>query len=359
MRKSVKALAMLLAATMMFTACGSSTNETAEETNVAGEGTNEAVEVTRGEFNVADFVTIEDYEGLKIAKADVTATEDEIQQEIDNLVQDGVTLKKVKRAAKEGDTVNIDYEGKLDGVAFEGGTATDYDLELGSHSFIDGFEDGLIGVKAGKKVSLNLTFPDPYENNPDLAGKEVVFDVTVNEVKKPVTPEYDDELVKNNTEYKSTTEFEAAVKADLEESKLNTAMNTNILAKAQFAETLPESLVNFYQTRYVEYYDSMFTMYYGMTLEDYLAQIGQTMDDFYSQVGVEDTVKNELVWSYIAEKEGFAAEGEDYDAYLQEQADNYGIEVDEYLEQMTEDEAKFVYCIDKAQKFVMDNLVIE
>ncbi|MDE7257698.1 MAG: FKBP-type peptidyl-prolyl cis-trans isomerase, partial [Lachnospiraceae bacterium] len=99
------------------------------------------------------------------------------------------------RAVENGDTANIDFVGYIDGEAFDGGTGTGYDLTIGAHQFIDGFEDGLIGVNIGETVSLNLKFPDPYERNPDLAGVPVIFEVTVNSISKQVTPELNDEFV--------------------------------------------------------------------------------------------------------------------------------------------------------------------
>lgn len=356
MKKCMKGLALVLAATMLFTGCGSTsaTNETVAETAAA-----ENEVVTRGEYNIPDYVTITDYKGIKLSKDAVTATDDEIQEQIDTLIEYGVSEKSVTRAAKSGDIVNIDYEGSMDGETFDGGTSTGYDLELGSGTFIDGFEDGLIGVKAGETVTLNLKFPDDYSVDTTKAGKDVDFKVTVNEVKKKVTPEYNDELVQDQTDYNTTDEFEAAAKADIEDTKMTNAMNSAILEMAQFADELPESLVAFYQNRYYEYYDSMFSTYYGMTLEQYMESAGMTLDDFYANAGVETTVKNELVWKCIADQEGIVAEGEEYESYLSEQAEKYGIDVETYLEQMTEDEAMYLYTIAKAQEVVSTNAVIE
>lgn len=359
MKKSLKALAVLLAGMMLFTACGTSQNETAAETNVAETDAEGNVIITRGEFNVADYVTISGYKEIKIKKADITASDEELQSEIDNLIESGKTMKEVKRAAKEGDTVNIDYEGKIDGETFDGGSYEGYDLVLGSNSFIEGFEDGLIGVKAGKTVTLDLKFPDEYPNDPSKAGAAVEFKVTVNSVSKTVTPEYNDELVQDNTDYKTTKEFEEKTREKLEDSKRTSAIEQATYALATYSEELPKTLVEFYQKRFADYYDSMFSAYYGTSLEAYLEETGSNLDEFYEQVGVETIVKNELVWKSIAEQENIKAEGEAYDAYIQEQADNYGITSEEYLEQMTPDEAAYVYCLDQAMKLVNDSAVVE
>lgn len=143
-------------------------------------------------------MTLGEYKGVAYTPASVEITDEQVDKEVQKLADSN--LVEVDRPAAEGDTVNIDYVGKKDGVAFDGGTASGYDLKLGSNTFIDGFEDGLIGAVKGQKLDLDLTFPEGYPSE-DLAGQAVVFEVTVNAVKTP--SELNDDLVRANTDYKT------------------------------------------------------------------------------------------------------------------------------------------------------------
>lgn len=145
------------------------------------------------------YVTLGDYKGIEYTKTVAEVTEDDIQSKLDSFV-DGLaeTNEVTDRAVEDGDIVNIDYVGTMDGEEFEGGSDTGYDLTIGSNSFIDGFETGLIGHNVGEEVSLDLQFPDPYPNNTDYSGKDVNFKVTINKISVKTTPELTDQLVKDN-----------------------------------------------------------------------------------------------------------------------------------------------------------------
>lgn len=168
-------------------------NETSDE--AGAESDNDLVYLS--DFDLKDYVTLGEYKGIEIA----VEQPDEISEEyLDAYIKmilsyDAVATEVTGRSVESGDIVNIDYEGKLDGVAFAGGTAKGADLTIGSGSFIDGFEDGIIGMEIGETRDLNLKFPDPYTNNPDLAGKEVVFTVTLNNISVSEVPELTDEYV--------------------------------------------------------------------------------------------------------------------------------------------------------------------
>ena len=150
------------------------------------------------EYVAESSVKLGEYKGIAVTVTEASVTDEEVENQIQQVLNSKAEYREVDRAAQTGDQVNIDYKGLLDGEAFEGGTAEGYDLTLGSGSFIDGFEDGLVGAVKGDQKDLNLTFPDPYPNNPDLAGKEVVFEVTVNAVKERSIPELTDEFVKKD-----------------------------------------------------------------------------------------------------------------------------------------------------------------
>ena len=174
MKKHVRLTLCCAAAVMLAAGCGKK-SDTAETTTAA--------ETTEAEITDKGEVTkLGQYKGIEVTKEDTTVTDAELDQRIASILQANPEITEITdRPAQEGDTVNIDYVGMKDGVAFDGGTAEGYDLELGSGAFIDGFEDGLIGANVGEERSLNLTFPEDY-GNADLAGQAVVFYVTVNKI---------------------------------------------------------------------------------------------------------------------------------------------------------------------------------
>ena len=173
-----------------------------------------------------DKITIKQYKGLEVEKVDpVKVTDTDVEDSINSTLQTKSTQNDITdRPAQKGDVVTIDYEGKKDGVAFDGGTAQDQQLELGSGSFIDGFEDGIIGHNIGETFDLNLTFPETYDNNPDLVGQAVVFTVTLDKISEVIVPELTDELVAELSESAKTIEdYKKEVKEDLETSNKQAA----------------------------------------------------------------------------------------------------------------------------------------
>lgn len=185
MRKRFLAVVMCVCLGMTMFACGASKDDNTKETE---SGTSEATEPayteedlvddSNGDLNIFDYVDLGDYKGIELTKSITKVTDDEVTNEMESKA---VELTGSDVTVEDGDTAIIDFVGKLNGVAFDGGTASNYELEIGSGSFIDGFEDGLIGVKKGDTVDLNLTFPESYPST-ELAGKDVVFTVTVNGV---------------------------------------------------------------------------------------------------------------------------------------------------------------------------------
>ena len=205
--------------------------------------------------------------------------------------------------------VNIDYVGMLDGEAFDGGTAQGQDLTLGSGTYIDGFEEGLIGAVKGQELSLELTFPDPYYNNPDLAGKDVVFDVTVNRVEETAAAELNDAFVQRVSDFETVDEWKADLKAQMEEEKTQNAdlqIENTVLGMALEGCTfsgIEDSVDQVYNQSKTQM-DNMLSMQ-GMTLEDYLSAVGMTEEDYesYLKENAENNVKMELMLRKIAEVE--------------------------------------------------------
>ncbi|MEG1575595.1 MAG: trigger factor, partial [Clostridium sp.] len=221
MRKILTVGICTMTAVMLLTGCsGKSKTETATASDAQTETTQ--AETTAGEtepYVAEGSIKLGDYKKIPVNVMKVEVTDEEVDAQIQRILDSNPSYMDVDRAAKDGDTVNIDYKGLLDGKAFDGGTAEGSDLVLGSNSFIDGFESGLVGTKKGDKKDLKLTFPAEYQNT-DLAGKEVVFQVTVNAVKEKTMPVLNDEFVlKVSPEDKNVATFKQSQKDSIMEQK--------------------------------------------------------------------------------------------------------------------------------------------
>lgn len=332
------------------------------------EDTTEAVEETeaippRPEYTALDYVTLGEYKGLKVADQPVEVTDDQINEVVRQNIQFADALEKVTEGTVEdGDTANIDYEGKLDGEAFDGGTAKGYDLVIGSHSFIDGFEDGLIGVTVGETVDLPLTFPENY-GNADLAGKEVVFTVTVNEIKR--MPELTDELAStiSDGEYTDAAGYRDSIRADLEEQAqaqrdmmLKSDLLTQVASGSEVKE-YPQEMVDYGVANMDTYYRGMAEQY-AMEFEEFLSSfLGMTEEDFSEQVvlATQQNLQQEMYLKAIAETEGIEVTDED----LAEAAKEFGFETtEEFIAAYGEDVVRISVLQDKTLDFLLENAVI-
>lgn len=342
MKRFLKLGTLCLGMAVLLCACGSSSkeeSETASET--AGEtAQSEAAETEDTSYyafnyDVDSMVALGEYKGLTYTIMDTAVTDAEITAEIDNILIAHATKEQITdRAVEDGDTVNIDYEGLLDGEAFAGGSAQGASLIIGSGSYIDGFETGLIGVQPGEEVALNLTFPDPYQTNPDLAGKDVVFNVTVNYIEgDDIIPELDDIFVENLglDDVKTVDEYREYIMSQLQDSKEYEAESNKQMELFQKAvenaevKEFPEELVEQYKQEYISYYQQYAT-YFGMELADFLTQyMDQTEEEFYQdaeEYGKEVT-GNMLIVCAIARAEGIDAD-ELYEAKAREYAEESG-----------------------------------
>jgi len=310
-------------------------------------------------------VTLGEYKGLALT----SVTQADVDAEVQSMLEYYAELAEVDRAAVEGDTVNINYVGLLDGVAFEGGTddsEVGTDLVLGSGNFIDGFEEGLIGAVAGEQRNLDLTFPDPYTNNPDLAGKAVVFQVTVNAVKEMQTPELNEEfLAEAAPTYATVEEFLTALEETLNletyyDQITTILMDTCEVVKYDEADVAErkERLITEYTT-YAEYYGS----YYGLDAETSIMYIlgFESMEAFEAEMSnyAYEVEKNSMIMSAIAKAENIAVSDEEYNASVGEMATYYGYEDVATFE---EDNGKDVIILnmlsEKVMEFIVDNAVI-
>ena len=321
--------------------------------------------------NYDDYVTLGDYKGLKYVKEDITVTDEEVKQEIDSRLQAKSTTEDVKKGkVKDGDNVNIDYVGKIDGKEFDGGSAEGYTLTIGSGSFIDGFEEGLIGKKIGDTVTLDLKFPDDYTNE-DVAGKDVTFEVKINSKQVTKTPEYDEDFIKENSDYDNKTDYEASVKEDLEKEKKETAENTakqSLWSEAvehSEVKKYPEGVVAEEKEAIIEQYKLM-AENYNVEWADFLEQfMNTTEEDFDKQAEEygESVAKQKLVMYAIAKKENLNLSGKEYKDRLKELLENAGMTEKEFKEQYNqtieeyaeENDFKSQFILEKVYDFIYEN----
>ena len=257
-----------------------------------------------------DYVTLpEDVSALPLSKADIEPTEAEIQTQIDTLLNQYATTQNITdRAAQSGDTVNIDYSGAVDGVVFNGGTATGYDLTLGSHTFIDGFEDQIVGHMPGETFDVNVTFPDDYQAT-NLAGKDAVFATTLNYINEDVTPDLTDDWVSSNLAESMGMNNVAELKTFVSNSLLFNQEANELYGQLYDAaedntDTLPEDVQQYF-TNTVLYQPYLYAQMRGVSLEAMLSQAGYSSVDEYlenSESSKQNMIKQILIMQALAEK---------------------------------------------------------
>lgn len=316
------------------------------------------------------YVTLGEYKGLEVSVQPVEVTEEYKQNYINYVLSSHAQWEDIaqEREVKDGDLVNIDYEGKKDGVPFDGGTAQGFDLQIGSHTFIEGFEEGLIGAHIGDTKDLELSFPDPYPNNPDLAGQPVVFTVKVNGIKEKKVPALTDDFVKTlGVDCNTVAEYEAYVQElltkdaqDTYENNLEEALIDAAMAGCTFKEP-PKAMVDQYYDRAVRNLTKIATAS-GMSFETLITQYYQTsMEEFEAQAreGATQSCKEAIMLQAIANQEGITVSQEEIDAALQEGAENGGYgSVEELKTDMGEDNYEDYVMCDKVMAILKENAVI-
>ena len=309
-------------------------------------------------------VTLGEYKGLNLQVEDVTE-EDVVEYINTNLLSPNASYEQIKEGTvKDGDTVNINYAGKIDGEAFEGGTDDSEDgtnLTIGSNSFIEGFEEDLIGVKVGDTVDLNLTFPKDYGKE-ELNGKDVVFTVTVNYIcGDQITPELTDDFVAENTDYKTVDEYKANVKDTLKANSKTEAENNlwnQAVSNAKISEYSQDDIDKALSSM-LSYYTNM-ASYYGMELGQLLTYYGTSEETFNEDMleTVKSMIGEKLVALAIADAENIELTDEVYNKKIDEFVTNYGYEnADKLKEAVPEDEIKQQIYIELGKQFVIDNAV--
>lgn len=320
----------------------------------------------------SDYIEVSDYKGLKVERMDTTVTDEDVQKEIDLILSSLSTTEKVtdRNTVEKGDIANIDYVGKKDGVAFDGGSAKGYDLEIGGGRFIEGFEEGLIGAKVGETVLLKLSFPEVYPNNPDLAGVPVTFEVKVNSISKIVTPELTDELVisRTNGECNNVADFKAMIKDDLSKDKnqfADTRMYSDLIKIVVDKATLKKDIPEEYLQKKIDVMKNNVKTYadsYGVDYNTFLRNyMGLEPDDFVKQCEEEAgaAAKQSLVISAIAEKENIKVTKSELNDAIEEYTIMYGYESEKAFKDQTDmDQFKEYILESKVQEFLADNAVI-
>ena len=328
-----------------------------DNTEDTSEDTPTTAELMAG-INVEKCVTLGDYKGVTVEKTIQSVTDEDVQNEIDNALANYPV--EVDQAAKEGDTVNIDYVGKIDGEEFDGGSDQGADLKLGSGKFIDGFEDGLIGARKGETRTLNLTFPEDYTQ--DLAGKAVEFTVTVNAVKEPLSEPTDQWVADNIEGYDNLADYKAGIRSEQEESNEQTAENqvryaawTQVIDNCTINE-YPETLVEVGKKLYEQQVET-YAKYAGMELDAYIESSGLTQEEYQSNM--EEYGKNvaaqALVCQAICDKEGFAIGDDDYQKALQDMLTEYGCTEDELIQTYGQDNVEQSIMLNRVSNLILEN----
>lgn len=373
MKKRIMLLLCAVCAAALLGGCGTDQKENSDKKESTGKEEASGSEDKKTiDYNAADYVELGEYNGLEISLGSYEVTDEDVKNEVTNtLLSYPVYEDADKDTVEDGDFVNIDYEGLKDGVAFNGGTAQGAVLEIGSDSFIDGFEDGLIGVKVGEKVSLDLTFPEGYQNE-ELAGQAVVFNVTVNKIVNKSDMTYDmldDAFVEKNMSsqgYKTVADFENGVREQLEESRSVTKKQETEAAVIQKLKEVckvkefPEGLLDQRMEEYMERFNANLEAY-GMKMEDYLTASNVTEEDFEAQAKqlVTETLEGELIIEAIAEKEKIEIGEEEFAEYKKSVVEDYGYASEEaLLEQHGEEYIKNVFLREKTVDMLTENAKI-
>ena len=313
-------------------------------------------------------VKLGEYKGVAIDNFSAEVTEEEVNAEIDRERDNSARMVSVEdRPVQDGDMTELDFEGFVDGEAFEGGKGENYPLTIGSGAFIPGFEEHLIGAELNKEVEVNVTFPEDY-NAEHLAGKDAVFKCTVKEIKVKELPELDDEFASEVSEYDTLEEYRANVRKGLEERKAKQMKDEKedaaIAAVVEHAEMeIPDAMLATEQRQMLDQFAQRITMQ-GMQMEQYMQMTGNTREMMLEQLKpqAERKIKSRLCMEAVAKAENITVSEEDYEEEMKVMADAYQIEVDKVKEMLGEKEKKSVMediAVRKAIEFVAENAVVK
>ena len=306
------------------------------------------------------------YKGVEIEKIDTAVTDEEVEEELKREQEKNASMKEVTdRAVKDGDQINLNFEGFVDGVAFEGGKGEDYPLTIGSGSFIPGFEEQLIGAEIGKEIEVNVTFPENYQAE-DLAGKAAVFKCTVLKITEKILPELNDEFADDVSEFDTLEEFKADIRKNLETRKEERARTEkeNKVIDAIIADSeieIPEPMLKAQQEQIVDEFAQRLQSQ-GLSIDQYFAYMGMTREKMVedSKEQAEKRIRTRLVLEEIVKVENIVATEEDFETELTKLAEAYGADLEtvkKIFEGREKDRMMEDIAVQKALSFVADNAV--
>lgn len=313
-------------------------------------------------------VTLGEYKGVEVKKEHTLVTEDDVNAEIEKeRNKQAAEVSVDDRAVAEGDTVNLDYSGSVDGVKFAGGTAEGQTLKIGSHTFIPGFEEQMVGMNIGEEKDLNVTFPNEY-HAPDLAGKEAVFHVKVNSITETQLPALDDDFAKDISEFDTLDAYKADVRAKLEAQAAerdNNAFTNAVIEKVMANATveIPDAMVERQIDSMVRNFEARLAQQ-GLKLADFMKYTGQDEKSFRNQYRdqAEKSVRANLVLEAVENVEKFEAAEEEIDAEIEKFAKQIGQNAEDLKKNLTEGDREYFKADvirDKAVKFLCDNAKAE
>lgn len=379
MMKKSKIAALILVMGVLAVGCGKKNDLTSESADsTAQASTSPAVSEEENELrakilaeDLTSYVTLGEYKGVKYTETKKEITDKEVEAKIQSTLESKAETKEItdRDTVKKGDIANIDFVGKKDGKEFDGGSSKAYDLTIGSGQFIDGFEDGLIGKKVGETVKLNLTFPESYSNS-DLAGQDVVFEVTINSISEKIVPELTDEFVaKVSSTSKTVAEYKKEVKKSLEEEAQAELEDNRISGvwkivcdNAKVSE-YPDSQMDYY-VDLIKDNQEAYLAQLGYTVKDYMESYGLTEDDYNAQVKevAEQSIKEKMVCQKVAQTEKITVSDKDYKEELQNWLDSYQLEDEKALTDLYGSSAvaqvKEYKLLSKVQDFLLENAKI-
>lgn len=378
MKKNIVIMVCTLILAGVFAGCGNQgKNEPEGQTEKTGqEAGNGAEEVYLSDFTAGDYVTLGEYKGLEVEISAPEVTEEDIDRFITQVLAANPELVPItdRSIAETGDVVNVDFEGKIDGEAFEGGTAAGYQITLGAGGFIDGFEEGIIGMEVGETKDLDLAFPDPYLNNPDLAGTPVVFTITLNSINTQKEAELTDEYVAGlPIEGCSTVEdFREYVRDGLaqqaqeyyevnkENFKIDAVM-AKVAENTSFEE-IPQGMLDRMREAVTETMTSRAQMY-GQELADYVAEAYNCTADTYEDAilqQAQQAAEQYLMVGAIAEAEGIQITDEKLEEHLAEEASQYGFEsAEEYKDAIDAESYREYLLLQEVMELLTESAVVK
>ena len=318
------------------------------------------------EVAVRPEVELGEYKGVEVTKADAEVTDADVEEELKKVQdQNSRTVSVEDRAVKDGDMTVIDFEGFIDGEAFEGGKGENYPLTIGSHSFIDTFDEQMIGMNIGEEKELNVTFPEDYHAE-NLKGKPATFKVTVKEIKEKQLPELDDDFAQDVSDFDTLAEYKDDLKkkiAERKESEAKAKKESEAIEKVVEAAKMdiPQAMIDTQVNRMLEDF-AMRLQQQGLSVEQYFQYTGMTADKIMEEMKPEAVkrIKNSLVLEAVAKAENIEVSEEEFEAELQKMADMYKMEIEKIKEFMQDAEAKQMkddIAIQKAVELIVSSAV--